>query len=168
MGIINDLYELSNDYLKVLDMMDDENQEEQVILDTLEAIEGEFDYKAESMAKIIKQFKAEAEAVKAEIDRLAARKKSFENKAEFFKSVLFQNMKSTGKQKIKTPLFTISVAKNGGKAPLKITGSIEDIPEKYLIPQDPVPDTEAIRALLEKEEVEWAHIEPRGEHLGIR
>ena len=40
MGIISELYELSNDYLQVLDMMDDENQDEQVILDTLEAIEG--------------------------------------------------------------------------------------------------------------------------------
>ena len=168
MGIISELYELSNDYLQVLDMMDDENQDEQVILDTLEGIEGEFDYKADSMAKIIKSFNAKAEAVKSEIERLSARKKSFENKAEFFKGVLFQNMKATGRQKIKTALFKISIDKNGGKEPLKITGNIEDIPGKYLIPQDPVPNTDAIRALLAEKEVDWAHLEPRGEHLGIR
>lgn len=168
MGIISELYELSNDYLQVLDMMDDDTWDEQTVRDTLEAVEGEFDYKADSMAKIIKSLQANAEMVKAEIERLSARAKSFENKAEFFKGVLFQNMKATGKQKIKTAMFTISIAKNGGKEPLKITGDISDIPMKYLIPQDPKLDTDAIRALLKEKPVDWAHLEPRGEHLGIR
>lgn len=168
MGIISELYELSNDYLQVLDMMDDDTWDEQTVRDTLEAVEGEFDYKADSMAKIIKSLQAKSDAVKEEIDRLTARRKSFENKAEFFKAVLFQNMQVIGKKKIKTALFTISIAKNGGKEPLKITGNIEDIPGKYLIPQDPIPNTDAIRALLAEKEVDWAHLEPRGEHLGIR
>lgn len=168
MGIISELYELSNDYLEVLDMMDDDTWDEQTVMDTLEAVDGEFDYKAESMAKIIKSFQAKSDAVKEEIDRLTARRKSFENKAEFFKAVLFQNMQVIGKKKIKTALFAISIAKNGGKEPLKITGNIEDIPGKYLIPQDPIPNTDAIRALLAEKEVDWAHLEPRGEHLGIR
>lgn len=168
MGIISELYELSNDYLAVLDMMDDDKWDNQTVLDTLEGIDGEFDYKAESMAKIIKSFQSQADAVRSEIERLTARKKSFENKAEFFKDVLFQNMQVIGKKKIKTALFTISIAKNGGKEPLKITGNIEDIPGKYLIPQDPIPNTDAIRALLAEKEVDWAHLEPRGEHLGIR
>lgn len=168
MGIISELYELSNDYLAVLDMMDDDKWDDQTVLDTLEGIDGEFDYKAESMAKIIKSFQSQANAVKSEIERLTARKKSFENKAEFFEDALFQNMQVIGKKKIKTALFTISIAKNGGKEPLKITGNIEDIPGKYLIPQDPIPNTDAIRALLAEKEVDWAHLEPRGEHLGIR
>lgn len=168
MGIISELYELSNDYLQVLDMMDDDKWDDRTVLDTLEGIDGEFDYKAESMAKIIKSFQSQADAVRSEIERLSARKKSFENKAEFFKAVLFQNMQVIGKKKIKTALFTISIAKNGGKEPLKITGNIEDIPGKYLIPQDPIPNTDAIRALLAEKEVDWAHLEPRGEHLGIR
>lgn len=169
MGIINELYELSEDYLQVLEMMDDDTWDEQTVLDTLEGVEGEFEYKAESMAKIIRSFRAKAEAAKAEAERILARAKSFERSEGFFKDALFQNMKAVNKQKIKTALFTISIAKNGGKAPLVITGTLDDIPGKYLIPQDPKPNNDAIRAMLEEKGVcDWAHLEPRGEHLGIQ
>lgn len=169
MGIINELYELSEDYLQVLDMMDDDAWDPQIVLDTLEGINGEFDDKAENIAKIIRSFHAKAEAAKAEADRIIARAKSFERSEDFFKGALFQNMKAVNKKKIKTALFTISISKNGGKAPLVITGSLDDIPGKYLIPQEPKPNNDAIRAMLEEKGVcDWAHLEPRGEHLGIR
>lgn len=168
MGILREMYELSEDYRQVLELMEEDDWDEQTARDTLEAVFGEIEYKAESMAKIIRMFNASAETAKAEADRLSARAKSFNNKADFIKSVLFENMKAINKTKIKTPLFTISIAKNGGKEPLKITGSLDDIPGKYLIPQPPVPNNDAIRALLTEKEVEWAHLEPRGEHLGIR
>lgn len=49
-----------------------------------------------------------------------------------------------------------------------IDGLLEDIPGKFLIPQPAVPNNEAIRKLLEEREVDWAHLEPRGESLRIR
>ena len=49
-----------------------------------------------------------------------------------------------------------------------IDGLIDDIPGKYLIPQPPIPNNEAIRSLLAVRQVDWAHLEPRGESLRIR
>ena len=65
-------------------------------------------------------------------------------------------------------LFSFNIQKNGGLQPLVIDGLLEDIPGRFLIPQPPVPNNEAIRALLENKAVEWAHLEPRGESLRIR
>ena len=45
---------------------------------------------------------------------------------------------------------------------------LEDIPGRFLIPQPPVPNNEAIRKLLDEKQVDWAHLEPRGESLRIR
>ncbi len=175
MGIINELYELSEDYLQVLDMMDDDTWDEQTVLDTLEGVEGEFEYKVESIIKIVKTLLvsadvdlAAAKRVEEEKNRLASRAESKKKKAEFFKDVIYQNMKAVNKKKVKTDLFTVFIAANGGKEPLVVTGSFEDIPGKYLIPQDPKLDNDAIRALLKEKTVDWAHLEPRGEHLGIR
>lgn len=168
MGIISELYELTNDYDEVYNLALDEDWDPQVAQDTLEGIFGEIEDKAENCAKIIKMLQAKADAANAEADRLYGRAKALSSRIDFFKSGLFENMKAVNVRKIKTSLFTISIAKNGGKEPLVITGSLDEIPGKYLIPQDPKPNNDAIRTLLAEKEVDWAHLEPRGEHLGIR
>ena len=52
---MSNLYQLTNDYETVLNMLYDEDADEQMILDTLEAIEGEIEDKADNYAKIIKE-----------------------------------------------------------------------------------------------------------------
>ena len=55
--------------------------------------------------------------------------------------------------------------KNGGKAPLTITGTVPD----DFIKMEPKTDTEKIRTALENGETfDWAHLEERGVHLAIR
>ena len=88
--------------------------------------------------------------------------------AQRMKDNLQANLEFIGKTKFKTALFSFSVAKNGGKQPLEITENLGEIPGKYLIPQPPVPDKEAIRQLLAEKEVDWAHLAPYGKHLNIR
>lgn len=162
------LYELTEQWETVADMFYDEETDEQTIFDTLEAIEGEFEDKADNFAKLIRNVLADAEALEKEEKRIYARRKSLENKAKRLKETLQANMEFIGKTKFKTALFTFSVANNGGMQPLTITDSIEDIPGKYLIPQPPVVNKDAVRALLADKEVEWAHLEPRGKSLRIK
>ena len=84
------------------------------------------------------------------------------------KDTLEANMRAVGKTKFKTALFSFNIQKNGGLQPLVIDGLIDDIPGKFLIPQPPVPNNEAIRKLLAEKQVDWAHLDPRGESLRIR
>lgn len=162
------LYELTEQYQILLDMMYDSEVDEQTLQDTIEAIWGEIEEKADGYAKIIFSMKADIEILRAEEQRLTARRKGLEARSKYLKDVLEANMRQIGKTKFKTALFSFNIQKNGGLQPLVIDGLIEDIPGRFLIPQDPVPNNDAIRKLLEEKQVEWAHLEPRGESLRIR
>lgn len=162
------LYELTEQYEEVINLLYDGETDEQTILDTLESIEGEIEDKADNYARIIKNLSAEAEMVKAEADRLNRRRKSLEDRADWLKKTLKANMEFIGKTKFKTALFSFSISKNGGKQPMTITENFGEIPNKFLIQQDPLVDKEAVRELLKDKEVEWAHLEPYGTHINIR
>ena len=164
----NSLYELSENYSAVREMLYDPEVDEQAVLDTLEAIDGEIEEKADNYAKLIKELTADAEKLQAEETRLANRRRSLQSRAARLKSNLQANLEFVGKTKFKTVLFSFCVATNGGVQPLTITDNLGDIPGKYLIPQPPVPDKDAIRELLGTKEVEWARLEPRGKSLRIR
>ena len=87
-------------------------------------------------------------ARKEEAKRLTESAKVFENRVKALKSNLFNSMKATGKTKFATDLFSINIAKNGGKQTLTIDG---DVPEEYTktITEN---DTDKIRQALEKGE----------------
>ena len=165
---MNTLYELTDQYQSIMNMLYDGETDEQLVMDTLESIDGEIKDKADNYAKIIRMMLADAETLKNEEARLYARRKSLEMRAQRMKDNLQANLEFIGKTKFKTALFSFSVAKNGGKQPLEITENLGEIPGKYLIPQPPVPDKEAIRQLLAEKEVDWAHLAPYGKHLNIR
>ena len=78
------LYEINQD---ILDCVDLETGE---ILDTarLDALQMEREAKLEGVALWVKDLKAEAEAVKAEADKLTARKKALDNKIDSIKTWL--------------------------------------------------------------------------------
>lgn len=165
---MSSLYELTEQYSAVQDMLYDGETDIQVILDTLESIGGEIEDKADNYAILIKSLKADADAIGAEKERLAQRQAALENRVKRLKEHLQENLQFIGKTKFKTALFSFSVQSNGGFQPMEITDNIDEIPGKYLIPQPPVPNKNAIRELLKDKEVEWAHFEPRGKHLEIR
>ena len=78
------LYEINQDILDCVDMETGE------ILDTekLDALQMEREAKLEGVALWVKDLKAEAEAVKAEADKLTARKKALDNKIDGLKAWL--------------------------------------------------------------------------------
>ena len=162
---MSNLYELTNNYETVLNMLYDEDVDEQMILDTLESNEGEIEDKADGYAKIMKELEAKSNARKAEAKRLNESAKIFENRVNFLKQNLFNAMKQTGKTKFSTNLFNFNIARNGGKQALTIDG---DVPKEYtktIIEND----TDKIRQALENgEKLPFAHLEPRGESLRIR
>lgn len=162
------LYELTEQYKDLQDMAYDPDVDERTLRDTMEAVWGEIEEKADGYAKIILGMKSDIEALKEEEDRLSARRKRLEDRSKWLKENLMANMQEIGKTKFKTTLFSFSIQKNGGKEPLVIDGNIDDIPGKFLVPQPPVVNGDAIRELLAEKQVDWAHLEPRGVHLGIR
>ena len=159
------IFELTSEYLQLLDMLEDPDMDEQTILDTLEGVGGELEEKADGYARVMRQMDADAKAIKTEEERLYNRRKSLENRSAWLKSRLQNVMELTGKTKFKTELFSFGIQKN----PAKVVITDESrIGHDYLIPQPPKVDTKAIKDALNAGFCfDWAHLE-QSESLRIR
>ena len=163
------LFELTKDFLVAKEMLYDEEKDTETVLNTLDCIDCMIEEKADGYAKILQYIYGDISTVDNEIKRLTKIKKMLENRSKDLKEHLKQCMEVTGKTKFKTALYSFSIQKNGSVNPLKIDADVKDIPQEYLIPQPPKPDTNAIRKALEEGEVlPFAHLEERGTSLRIR
>ena len=142
------LYEIAQNYLTVLEMEDELDQE--VLFDTLSAIQDSLEVKAENIAKLVRSFDIQAKQIKEEEERLMARRKSLENQSSYLKKYLFEQMERTGIGKIKSPLFTISTQAN---PPGVDVINSKEIPGLYWNQPEPVLDKKKILQLLKTGEV---------------
>ena len=138
------LYDLTDAYRTLMDMLQDPECDEQAVLDTMEGIDGEFEIKAEGYAKIIRQMSADAEALETEIYRMEDRRKALDKRVTWLKETLKHAMIETGKTKFKTQLFSFGVQKN----PPSVVLETDDIPERFLIQVEPKVDKAAISEAL--------------------
>lgn len=163
------LYELTDEYNALWDALNDPDANWDAAEEALQEIEGEFDAKIESCAKIVRSMEAEAKGAKEEAERLAARAKALENKSKGLKSYMLSEMRASGREKIRTDIFTIAAQ----KSPISLIVHPEDekfIPEKYWveIPATKQLDKTIIKdALLGGEAVPGCELH-QGYHLRIR
>ena len=141
------LYELTDDYLTLLEMAEDPDIDEQALRDTMEGIEGALEIKAEGYAKIIRMLEGDAAACDAESKRLRNKKQAIERNIDRMKKALQYSMVQTGKTKFKTALFSFGIQKNPAAVVID-EGYLENIPDRFLIPQDPQIDKKAIKEAL--------------------
>lgn len=106
------LYELTNDYITFLDLIENEDIPEDVMRDTLEAMQGEIEVKADSIACILKSLEAEANAIREEEKRLAERRKKKERAYERLKDYLTTYLLAAGIGEVETPRNRISFRKS--------------------------------------------------------
>lgn len=126
------LYELTSDYLRLWNMVEDEEIDLQMLEDTLQSVEGDIQEKAEGMVRILKSIDANSKALKEEEDRLNKKRKSLENKYGSLKSYLESHLMLMGINKLQTSIATVSIANN----PPSVNILDENlIPEAYKIPQ---------------------------------
>jgi methionyl-tRNA formyltransferase len=108
------LYDLSSHYLSALDTLTDPEMDlpAEVINDTLEALAGEIEDKAVNVAKFLRNMEATAQAIKEAEATMAKRRKTLENRVNWMKAYLKENMEQTGITKIECPYFKLSLQAN--------------------------------------------------------
>lgn len=107
------LYEIGADFLKALDGLEvDEDTGEIMNFDAVEALNAQFEDKAESVACYIKNLTAFVADLKAEEDALAVRRKTAERRIDSVKRYLTSCMESVGKDKVETARARISFRKS--------------------------------------------------------
>lgn len=151
------MYELTGEYRELLALAGDPDIDPQALNDTLEAIQGEIEEKADCTAVIINELTEEAEKIKAEETRLYKRRKAFENHAARLKDGLYNAMKTVGREKFKTTLFSFNIQNN----PVKLVIDDESkVPKEYLIEQAPKVDNTALKEYLKNGNTcSYAHLE---------
>ena len=141
------LYELTEQYMTLMEMAEDPETDPQTLADTMDAITGEIEDKADSYAVIINSLKSDADVLDAEIKRLTARTAAMLANAERMKSRLMTAMIMAGREKIKTARYTLGIQKTTPSVVLD-TDDLEKISAEYLIRQDPKIDKRGIAAAL--------------------
>ena len=94
------LYELTGQWAELYNMMETEDEEiMQAVKDTMESIDGEIDEKLENIGIMILSQKAEDEALKAEQDRIAKKRKTIQNKSKYLKQYALDCLKAINRKK---------------------------------------------------------------------
>jgi hypothetical protein len=90
------LYEIANEYLALVEAIENEEIPEEAVADTLEAITAEIEDKADNIACLMKSLNAEALAIREEEKRLAKRRQAKERVAERCKEYLSDMLQKVG------------------------------------------------------------------------
>ena len=164
---MSSLYEVTGNILALQELLESPLDDENILKDTLEAVQGEYEQKIESYCKVIRNIETDIEAFKIEAKRLTEKAKMLEKNRDRLKKAMFDSMKATNTNKVKGQIFTVAIQKNGGKLPVIVDVETDYLP-KELVKVVESPDLEAIAKLLEQGESPLAHWGERGESLRIK
>ena len=162
------LYELTEEMQRLLMWLEeDDAEEDQALLDTLDMIQQDFEAKADGYGMVIRnmeadiaEIKAQEEILKEEVKRLAGRRNGIEKGVDRLKETLRKALEVTGRKNLKTDKFTFGTRKSSS---VVITAeNVFDLPDECLRYKDPEPDKTAVKEYLaEHPDCEWAHIETK-------
>ena len=149
------LYELTEEFEALLRIAEDPDTDEQALTDTMEALSGEIEDKVDGYATVISAMLADIDTIRAEEKRLAERRRIFDERVSRMKSAVKSALELTGKTKIQTAVYTVSIR----KSPAKLIIDDESlIPERFWKPQEPVLDKAALREAIKDEWSPAAHL----------
>ena len=162
------LFEISNDVRSLYDFatnLEPSELDEQAFKDTLEALTGELEIKSAGYVAVIHQLEMEQKKAEELADSFKAKADVRKNNIKRMKDALKWAMINANIDKVDAGDYTIKLQKNGGQQPMIITGEVPDS-FKRIVYED---DKALIRKRLEEgEELSFAHLEERGQHVVIK
>lgn len=125
---MNNIYELTGDYKKIMALIEEGELDSEMLQDTLEAIEGNLEVKAENYGFIAKNLESQALMLDTEIKRLQERSSYCKKQSESMQQTVFDMMKATNNTGFKTDHFTFKTRKSSALA----VDEYAIIPKEYL------------------------------------
>lgn len=161
------LYDISAQYRADASRLADLDLPAEVVTDTLDAMSGELEAKAQNVVFFARDLQATAAAIKEAEEAMARRRKAIENRARHLLEYVHGCMETAGVQRIECPHFRVSIQRKPDSV---------DIYEPDLLPIEfmrtpeppaPAPDKRAIAdAIKAGREVPGARMQP-GTRLAI-
>ncbi|MBN2644625.1 MAG: siphovirus Gp157 family protein [Desulfuromonadaceae bacterium] len=157
------LYEIADELLR---LSQSDELTEQELTEQLNNLVGDFTTKAENIARLVRNLESDATAYDTEAKRLADHKKSAQNRAQWLKRYLTDNMNCLELKRLDAGLFKLAIQKN---PPRVVIDAEAELPPQYLEQITEIRiDKNAIKdAITAGATVPGAHIE-QGESLRIR
>ena len=143
------LYELTNEYAALYEASQSGEWDEasKDILDSLLAqLTGDIEHKLLSIARVRASIKADSEAVKAEEERLAKRRKALENSRARLEAYAQEQMELAGIDKAKDAAFTVAIQNNPPSVDIRDERKID---ARWWIPQPAKLDKQAIKKAIQ-------------------
>lgn len=144
------LYELTGDYARFADLMQQEDLTDdmkEALSEALANMGDDLEEKLENYAKVIKNFESDIAGLKAEELRLSSKRKTMENSVKTMKQAMTDAMILTGKTKVKGELFSFNVQKNTPSVVMDCQ-YIELVPDEYLKQKEPEIDRAKLKEVL--------------------
>ena len=160
------IYELTDQYRALSELVDDDDIDYDEFTARVGQLEDDLETKVTGYCKLIRNLAAESDALKAEADRLTARRKTRENAIARLKDALGIALDAQGRAKIKTPEFSVGFRTS---TRLEIT-DLTKVPAEYIKPitEDNVRKADIKRQLVDTGEVlPWCRL-VEGRSLSIR
>ena len=138
------LYEMTAQASSLYELLQNEEIDEDVFRDTLEAMGA--DEKVEGYCQVIKELQSDIDKFKAESDRLVARAKTAKNGIERMKTSLLAFLTASGQSKVKAGTFAVSISKS------EQTHIVDEaaIPPLFKTPQPDKIDKTAIKTAIKQ------------------
>jgi hypothetical protein len=162
------LFELAHEFRALSELESSDDLPPEVIADTLEGLQGEFEIKAEQVAKFILSLEASAQQIKEASEAMAKRASRLQRRADSVRQYLLLQLMFVDFKKIETSELVIRRQKNPGA--LTVTDE-SVVPEMYWIQPEPPPkriDKDAVKkAIGNGVKVEGCYVES-SERIEIR
>jgi hypothetical protein len=152
------LYQITDRYQEALLLLSDPELPPEVVNDTLDAIEGEFENKALAVAAFIGNLELEAAAVHEVEDRMTKRRKALEGRAESLRGYLHFHMERLELKQLKSAELTVKIKRN---PPRVVIDNETLLPDEYKEVELKLTVRKSLvqKALGEGREVAGAHLE---------
>ena len=159
------LYSITSEFARLIDLISEGEIPEEAVNDTLEAVNAEWEERADAVICAIKNFRAECAAIKAEESGLAERRKRKERTIERLEGYLSESFKALGKDSFESARHTVKF--RASKAVVIddmnafITYAMNNAPEAIRTVSKIEANKDELKRLLEKGEIDGARLEIR-------
>lgn len=143
---MSNLYQLTGDLMRLQSMMEEEDEiGQEAIQTTIQGLSGDLQEAVDWAVKLIRNLESDALGVESELERLAKRKKQTESRIKSVREAIKACMQAADQKKVKTPLFSVTVA--DGREAVQVVDETA-IPDDYMSVKTTItPDKKAIAEL---------------------
>ena len=138
------LFELVAQHRQLQVLAEESDLDPQMLLDTLEGLQGDIEAKSRSVAMVIRNIESFADQVDEAAEQMALRAKRIRERAAGIRTYLKTSMQATGITKIQCAEFTIALRKNPARADIVDESAIPDEYREWPEPPPPRVNRKAV------------------------